>query len=250
MSYLVGIDVSEHNSGDYSPLSNLNFVIARCSIGNTKDARWDQHSAYVIAHPPCRLFAYHFADRHVDPIAQAKFALSVVGSKAHTLFLDREGSDDVSDQMASQIYAVWRNAGKIAGQYHSESGYPKSLGQSVNWVADWSGKPSIGIPYDFWQYTGGPLDHDYYLGDQANLDSLAGVVKPSTNIYILSVKNHATPYYTAANGHAIGYVYTVSFKVQRYMISGHWWYRVISSRLAKYKNTWIPAMPWETVTLV
>lgn len=241
---LSGVDISEHNSADPT-LTNLAFVIARCSIGATKDLRWDQHSSYVLSHPPVRLFAYHYADHHVDPVIQANTALRIVGNKVHTLFLDREGDTDVTDSQASQIFAIWRKAGKIPGEYHSLSGYPRNLGQSVNWIAAW-GIPPTGA-WNFWQTSGAPLDRDIFNGDNSLLDQLAGI-KAALPTYQVAIPGHSTPVYLSTTGIVIGHVTRATYKCNKYFISGHWWYRIISA--GTYRNYWLPAEPWMIVTRV
>lgn len=234
-----GIDISEHNEGDYSNIGSLDFVIARCSIGNLVDARWNQHSNYVLAHPPTRLFAYHFADSGVDPITQANVALKTVGDKVHTLFLDREGGSDVSDSQASQIYAVWRKAGKIPGQYHSLSRYPRNLGQSVDWVAGWGITPTG--QWDFWQTRGSPLDLDVFNGTVEQLDAFANAPSPT---YMVIVKG-LTAIFLSANGTVAGHISSGTYRCKKYYIKGQWWYRIVNGYygLTKYKNYWLPANP-------
>lgn len=244
---LNGIDISMWNAGEYSAIQSLDFVIARCSIGLSQDSRWNQHSAYVLAHPPVRLFAYHFADNRVDPVAQAKFALKIVGSKVHTLFLDREGMTDVTDRQASQIYAVWRAAGKIPGQYHSRSGYPYNLGQSVDWIAAWGQTPNG--DYDFWQTTGSPQDRDVYNGTKQELAALAGMSSPALPLCSVIVRG-LTPVYLSADGIVSGHITSGSYRAQKYTINGHYWYRILSSLNGgntNIKNHWLPAEPTMTV---
>lgn len=181
---LPGLDLSEHQSTTPS-LAGYRFAFCRATFGTTLDLRYLQHSATVRA-TGLVLGAYHFGrSGQYAPVADQAAKFLARAADADLLALDLEADDYIdpvtgqtvhrfpmSNAEASAFIGIVHAAGRQIGLYHSEFGYPASLGQDWNWVANWVQAPSI--PWAFWQRSGAPLDLDVFNGDEAALAALTG----------------------------------------------------------------------------
>lgn len=172
MAYLKGIDVSKwQDSTDWSP-TGLTFIVARASIGLTKDPEYADHIAKAKA-AGLLTGAYHFNWDADDapgftgtPEQQARFFVDAAGD-VDFLFLDVEGAQAFEADEATAFIAEVHRLGKKVGLYMSASVFKWNWGQDYDWVAKWSSTQPSG-DWEFWQYTssgtaldGGRLDLDY-----------------------------------------------------------------------------------------
>ena len=172
---LNGIDISAHQSTTPS-LAGLAFVGIRATIADRVDTMYATHLA---AASDLVTIAYHFNWSTLPVAAQADLFLATA-KDADLLALDVELNDDrhgtitpaFSKAQAAEFIARVHAAGRTIGLYHSDSGF-FDAGQDWNWVAKWSTTPPSRA-WAFWQHRGSPLDLDYFNGDQAALDRLAG----------------------------------------------------------------------------
>ena len=218
---LEGIDVSRWQATTPS-LSGKSFLFARATYGTVADAMYATHIANA-RKAGLLVGAYAFGVGDVPVADQVAAFLATAGSvHFYVLDLERNGSRTsmTGTQAAAFIVAV-RAKGHPCGLYHSESGFP-SLGQSYNWIANWSQIPAIG--WTFWQYRGSPLDLDRFNGDLAKLRVLGGVTPTRFKVVISGY----TPIYTKPNGVRIGAFRRASVLCARSLVNGQWWYRIIS----------------------
>src|SRR6185369_8404942 len=144
-----GVDVSRWQATTPS-LAGLGFLFARATYGAVHDGMFATHIANA-RQAGLLVGAYHFGVGDVSVPDQVSAFLATAG-KVHfyVLDLERNGSrPSMTAQQASAFIAAVKAKGHRIGLYHSESGFP-SLGQSYNWVANWSQIPAIG--WTFWQY--------------------------------------------------------------------------------------------------
>lgn len=180
-----GIDIS-HWQGTTPSLAGLDFLIARASYANSPDDKYQLHYSNARkAGLVVGTFHFGVGAAQASLVAQAAAFLTAAGG-ADFLALDLESNGKNGPSMttleARSFIALVRNTDprkrKIA-LYHSLAAYP-SLGQDLNWIADWNPAPP-GIGWDFWQYRGNPLDLDVFNGDRAALNALvAGGSNTST----------------------------------------------------------------------
>lgn len=171
-----GIDVSKHN-GSTPPLTGLDFLFARASIGLTPDALYLAHIANARA-AGLVTGAYHFNWSPISPSQQADYFLAhAVG--ADLLVIDVEANvyngvttPAFSIAQTQEFIARVHAAGRKIGLYHSQSGF-FSAGQDYNWIARWGTTPPS-TQWTFWQYQGDPLDRNRYPGTRADLNAFAG----------------------------------------------------------------------------
>jgi hypothetical protein len=171
-----GIDVSEYQ-GTTPGLAGLDFLIARASVGTTRDLRYAQHVLKAVA-SGLVTGAYHFADARVPIGAQVTTFLDAAGD-VDLYFVDVEGRYALSVAQTRDFIAGVHAAGKPCGLYHSDSGY-YDAGQDYRWVAKWSATPPT-HEWDFWQHRGSPLDLDTFNGTRAQLDALVLPIAPDTS---------------------------------------------------------------------
>lgn len=170
MTYLKGLDVSTYQTlADWSP-AGLSFLIARASIGTSKDSMYDKHIAKAKA-AGLVTGAYHFNWTGANARAEARYFLTAAGD-ADLLFLDVEGGHTYTrDQIIAFVDEV-HQSGKKCGLYMSASVYRWNVGQDYDWIAQWGTTPPVGA-WEFWQYQGSPLDKDYFDGTLADLKALS-----------------------------------------------------------------------------
>jgi len=200
-----GIDVSAHQA-QTPPLGGLGFMFARAShILETpagpraqSDTRYAMHRANGLA-AGLIVGAYAFGSARVTVAEQLRVFLLSAGS-ARLCAYDVEGGDAPTRAQAREMIDGLQNAGKVAGLYHSASGY-FDAGQDFDWVAKWGPMPPT-RSWDFWQYRGSPLDLDKWRGTMAELAALAGLPPaPDTGgAMILARPNRAV---TVSGGHGI-----------------------------------------------
>jgi GH25 family lysozyme M1 (1,4-beta-N-acetylmuramidase) len=170
-----GVDIS-HWQDPTPALSGLAFGFAKASQGVMPDHMYPEHLAHFRAAGIVR-GAYHFGVGGVNVTAQADTFLTAA-KDAELLALDLEhnaSGESMSEAEARAFIAHVHSMGKHIGLYHSESGFPE-LGQDWDWVANWTTTPVR--HWTFWQKRGSPLDLDVYNGTAAQLNVLAGRVKP------------------------------------------------------------------------
>ena len=192
-SFARGIDVSHWQAlSDWNP-DGLSFVIVKASEGLTKDARFWGHvekarrNGLIVG-------AYHFnRDDVATPGEQARFFLDTAGD-VDLYFLDVEGSHAFNHAQTERFFNAFRKAGgKHIGLYHSESGF-FDAGQNYDWVAHW-GVDEPGIPWDFHQYRGAPLDLDQFGGTEAELHEFIAKLGADMGLTInLDVTHDTNPY--------------------------------------------------------
>ena len=218
---LEGIDVSRWQPTTPS-LVDKSFLFARATYGTTADAMYATH--IVNARKAGLLVgAYAFGVGDVPVADQVNAFLATAGSvNFYVLDLERNGSrPSMTGTQAAAFIAAVRAKGHPCGLYHSESGFP-SLGQSYNWVANWSRIPAIA--WSFWQYRGSPLDLDRFNGTLAQLRALGGI-KPTRFKVVIS---GYTPLYVKPGGARSGAVRKASYLCSRAAVNGQWWYRIIT----------------------
>lgn len=170
MTYVEGLDIS-HWQASTPSLVGKRFGVARASIGLLADDRFHQHIS-AFRKGGLVPMAYHFGDRRLDPVAQARLFLDVAG-RVGFYFLDVEGRWAMGSAQIRAFFAEVRRQGHLACLYESLSGFPDH-GQDINWIAAWvGGQPARVNADDFWQYRGSPLDLDRFVGTFARLQSLA-----------------------------------------------------------------------------
>lgn len=158
---LKGIDISKYQTTTPS-LTGLSFVFVRALYGTIIDPRYSYHAANVKKAGLVQ-GAYCFG-RNMSGSDQANTLLTIA-KDADLLVLDLESDGTnprMTDKQVKDFFDTIHTAGRTAGLYHSESGFP-NLGQDWNWKAKWSATPPK-KPWTFWQYRGSPLDLDYFDG--------------------------------------------------------------------------------------
>lgn len=177
MTYPQGIDISAHQTTT-PDLSGYDFVWIKADEGTYNDPMWAIHVANV-QRAGKLLCAYEFGVNGLTGAEQAALFLARVGNLTKVVALDVEGPTQPTVQQAKDWIAACKAAGKIAGIYHSESGFP-DVGEDFRWVAYWyPSEPPMA--WTFWQNHGGPLDHNVFHGTLAQLYSFAGVPLPDTS---------------------------------------------------------------------
>jgi hypothetical protein len=171
------IDISHWQTTTPS-LAGIGLVFCRASYGKYGDGSYPRHGANVRAAGKM-LGAYHFgrnATASGDSVAEQVAAFLRVSAGAVERALDVEKDGTLPRMTNAQgrefIDRVQQQTGDDCGLYMSESAF-QQLGQSFNWVANWSRMPAI--PFRYWQYHGGPLDRDRFMG---SLDTLRALVAP------------------------------------------------------------------------
>lgn len=171
MTNAKGIDVSVYqNPADWST-AGLSFLIARASIGTSKDGKYDSHIAKARA-AGLVTGAYHFNWDGAVAEAEARAFLKAAGD-VDLYFLDVEGNHSYTTDQVRRFVAEVHKAGKKCGLYMSASPYKWGAGQDYDWVAQWATNPPAG-DWEFWQYRGSPLDLDQFNGDAAALRAFVG----------------------------------------------------------------------------
>jgi hypothetical protein len=167
---LLGIDVSHWQTRSDWSADGLSFLIARSSIGTSKDSAYDGHIAKAKA-AGLVTGAYHFNYDGVSVATQVKAFLAAAGDVG-LLALDVEGSHRFSLAQTKDFIARVHAAGKRIGLYMSESGFFEA-GQDWDWVANWSREPTR--HWDIWQF-GSYLGEDgnRFAGTLGELRALAG----------------------------------------------------------------------------
>lgn len=180
-----GIDLSAHNEVTPS-LDGLDFIFARATYGTVFDHLYPHH---ILKARKRGLItgAYHFGTIATHGYVQAREFLRAAGVvDLYVLDLEKErGKARMTDDQARDFIRAVKADGKQCGLYHSLDGFP-SLGQNWNWVAYWSNTPP-NIPWNFWQYRGGPIDLDRFSGDRIAMRTFAGHPRP-TPLIIYRVK--------------------------------------------------------------
>lgn len=193
MTRLAGIDVSKwQTASDWTP-AGLTFVIARASIGTSKDTQYDAHIAKAKA-AGLMTGAYHFnwddeTQPSGDPRVQARFFVQAAGD-VDFLFLDVEGNMSFeTDEIVAFIDEVHK-LGKRCGLYMSSSVYKWTVGQDYDWIAKWSTTEPSG-DWEFWQYSsdgeatdGGRLDLDYFDSTLSALRALSNRVEENLDFTV------------------------------------------------------------------
>ena len=199
MTYLEGIDISEHQSVTPS-LKGLDFAFVRASIGDHGDTMYQTHIANVHK-AGILLGAYHFGRTQIyggtPGIQAARFLAAAVD--AAVLALDVESDvivvvdpntglkkrvvrPPMSQAEAKAFIKAVHAQGRKIGLYHSQSGF-FDAGQDWNWKANWSATPPK--PWAFWQYgtsTIAPgIDGDRFDGTVDQLYAIAGLTPPDTS---------------------------------------------------------------------
>lgn len=174
MTRPTGVDISrwQDPAHDADVFKGADFAGIRATYGTAPDTAYAAHEANA-RKAGAVVIAYCFG-RAGDPVAQAR-ATVAAAPHADLYALDVE-SDGASPGMSAQGAVGWLAGmrgltGKKLVLYHSESGYPH-VGQDLRWVANWDGQPAI--PWDFWQWSGSPLDRDQFNGTHEQLAALAG----------------------------------------------------------------------------
>jgi hypothetical protein len=169
-----GIDIS-HWQATTPGLGGLGFVAVRASYGAYGDGSYPMHARNVRAAREI-LIAYHFgrnATATGDTIAEQVATFLRVGGAADGFALDVEsdgGKPRMSDAQAKEFMDRVQQTGREIGLYMSESAFRTGLGQDWNWVANWSSQPRI--PFRIWQWHGGPMDRNRFMGSLDTLRAL------------------------------------------------------------------------------
>lgn len=180
-----GVDISRYQPADID-IGALDFVIVKASQGAVADPLYRQHAA-AVKRARKVLGAYCFGVDDMSGADQAAVFLRTIGSDTKLAFLDIEGNHAPSDLQALDWMTHVRAEGKLAGIYHSISGYPFHLHPDVVWIADWRGQEmSPEIHWDFWQTSSrghlpgfpGRVDTDLFHGTLMGLRRLAGTARP------------------------------------------------------------------------
>ncbi len=175
ISDLRGIDISSWQAGmSSSSINSVDFAILKVSEGvSWKDPQFNDF--YSKATIPLGAYVYSHAVTEEDAIAEANFALSLIGDKSLPLgiYIDVEEKSqlDLRDSVLTAVVKAFcdeiKRGGYRAGAYGSRGNLwakvgPKYLGDDVLvWVAQWGGRPDIG---DIWQFSA--TDHvDGYSGN-------------------------------------------------------------------------------------
>ena len=148
---LRGIDVSAWQTA-MPPLTGLSFAFVKASEGTGYTSPAYVKQAAAVKAAGLVLGAYHFADRS-DGAKQAAHFLTVCGRDTQLVAIDIEGKTAPDAATARAFIAACRSAGKTVGVYASLSGFPRSLGQDFDWIADWTATPPP-QPWAFWQQAG------------------------------------------------------------------------------------------------
>ena len=177
MATLEGLDVSRWQ-GTTPNLAGKAFLFARATYGAIRDQMYSTHIANA-RKAGLLVGAYHFGVGDVPVPSQVSAFLAAAGTvDFYVLDLESNGGrPSMTLGQASLFIALVRAKNHKIGLYHSDSGFPLTLGQSYNWVAKWSVNPPT-HPWTFWQYRGSPLDLDRFNGDEAKLQALAGNAGP------------------------------------------------------------------------
>ena len=154
-------------------------MFARATFGTIGDDKYTTHKLNA-ARAGLDFSAFHFGDPTKSVASQLAACLSVTQG-VQKVALDIEAGNMSLTNGAAFIGGL-RSAGKIAGLYHSLSGYPWDLGQDFDWLAYWGSATPPG-PWEFWQYRGSPLDLDYFRGTRADLDTFThgSYIAPDTS---------------------------------------------------------------------
>lgn len=189
MTYLKGLDVSTYQTlADWSPVG-LAFLIARASIGTTKDSMYDKHIAKAKA-AGLVTGAYHFNldDAASTPEQQADLFVQAAGD-VDLLFLDVEGARAFEPAESQRFIARVQSKGKRIGLYMSLSPF-RDDGQDYNWIAFWSATPPT-KHWEFWQYgpgevspDGGKVDGNRFYGTLEQLHALSNKENPMAGLSV------------------------------------------------------------------
>ena len=230
MTMLNGIDVSRYQSTT-PDLSGMSFLFARATYATWPDGMFATHIANARKHG---LIVGAYAFGTAAPVAaQVSAFLAAAGSvDLFALDLERNGNQaSMTHAQARQFIAAVQATGRKCGLYASESGYP-DLGQSWNWIANWSQVPAH--PFAFHQYRGSPLDLDHFNGTLAQLRALAGKpVPPAPPLRYHVVITGYTPLYSKPGGTRLGAVTLATYTCTRSKVGGLWWYRITGPATSK-----------------
>jgi hypothetical protein len=176
-----GIDVSKWQSST-PPLTGLDFLIARASIGTTPDPMYATHIKNARA-KGLLVGAYHFNWSTIPVSDQIEAFLNKAGD-VDFYFIDVEYAGNgvakfTRTQTRDFIKGV-RLAKGHCGLYMSESSFYTDVDNDYRWVANWSQPPNIG--WKFWQYQGSPLDRNLFNGTPAQLNALTGSNSGGDNV--------------------------------------------------------------------
>src|SRR5439155_8528513 len=213
MATLEGLDVSRWQ-GTTPNLAGKAFLFARATYGAIRDQMYSTHIANA-RKAGLLVGAYHFGVGDVPVPSQVSAFLGAAGTvDFYVLDLESNGGrPSMTLGQASLFIALVRAKNHKNGLYHSDSGFPLTLGQSYNWVAKWSVNPPT-HPWTFWQYRGSPLDLDRFNGDEAKLQALAGNAGP---VRLRVVITGPTKRYSKVGGTVVGSVSRPSYAAGRVM---------------------------------
>lgn len=198
-----GIDLSQWQTST-PRLDLVRFAGVRATYGTRPDTMYVHHVRSI--HTAARYaIAYHFGTGATPGRTQAAAFLAATGlappDRLYALDLETErGKPPMPLAEARAFIAAVRATGRACLLYHSESNFPR-LGQSGDWVANWSHAPSR--PWLFWQYRGSPLDLDRFHGSAAELDKLTGHGAPVLWRVIFPAGTYRTA--RVAGGRFLGY---------------------------------------------
>lgn len=195
MTSLLAIDISHHQKTTPS-LALLGSVIVKATEGSGHvDELYTTHASHVLGQGKY-LASYHFALSTADIEAQALLYLGHT-ARAAALAIDNENkyaningvrtlvsrrlNRTDTNRLIAAVKAhdsLRRECGLYMAEYDYLTGGYAACNQDFNWIAKWGSTPPR-TPWDIWQYSGDPLDHDRFVS-QGVLDRIFRVPPDSS----------------------------------------------------------------------
>ncbi len=224
---LTGLDVSRYQ-GTTPPLTNYAFLFARATFGLKVDSMFATHIANA-KKAGIVTGAYHFgySAAVARPEKQAQVFVALALKYGADLWaLDLEGSSaPMTNAEAKAFIAEVHRLGYKIGLYGSRSGFPLSLGQDFDWIADWDSSV-FPAHAELWQYRGSPLDLDKFNGTPEELLALAAIppaeevmqsfkIRPDTKAGTVTVNGPGHYYLRMSDGTLQGPINPATFGEHR-----------------------------------
>lgn len=195
---LKGIDISTWQGSD-PHLNDGEFCIIRSSFGTTKDNRFEQNvKAWKQSGKPFGFYHFAYPYYGYTPKHEATAFLNVIRPYIGQglIALDYEGdAHKVGEKWALEFMDYIYSQTGVKPLFYTNAGalgaYPNIAKKYGLWVAHWGVQSPRITPwksYTLWQYSGSPLDRDYFNGTVADWKRLSSPTVPKTDAKVSDVK--------------------------------------------------------------